>query len=108
MENSGYVLVGVWHDISTDWNFQAAVMGLRHALRSPRVWGQRSCFSQLDSSVVVGALRKALSRSSSWLLNQVCRRVAALLLATGLRPSWTWCPTALNPADRPSRRRHIS
>lgn len=85
---------------------QAAIMGLRHAARSPQLWGTRITFL-LDSSVMIGALRKG--RSSSWQLNQVCRRAAALQFATGLRPLWTWCPTALNPADRPSRRRrHVS
>ena len=85
---------------------QAAVMGLRHAARSARLWGTRITFL-LDSSVMVGALRKG--RSSSWELNRVCRRSAALQFATGLRPLWTWCPTAVNPADRPSRRRrHVS
>ena len=81
---------------------QAAVMGLRHAARSPKLWGTRVTFL-LDSSVMIGALRKG--RSSSWELNQVCRRAAAMQFATGLRPLWTWCPTAVNPADRPSRRR---
>ena len=55
----------------------------------------------VDSAVVVGALAKG--RSSSTRLQRQCRRVAAMCLATGIRPYYVWVPTQHNPADRPSR-----
>lgn len=82
---------------------QAAIMGLRHAARSTRLWGTRITFL-LDSSVMVGALRKG--RSSSWDLNRVCRRSAALqfaMLASALcgpgAPPLSTLPTGLHAGD---------
>lgn len=80
---------------------QACLLGVQHLLRSRRFWGRRVVFVS-DSRVMVGALRKG--RSSSWGINRVCRRVAALQLATGILPAWLWCPTDVNPSDKPSRR----
>ena len=44
----------------------------------------------------------ALSKGRPVLLRRT-RAVAALLLATGIRPYYRYIPSALNPADRPSR-----
>lgn len=81
---------------------QASLLGLQHLLRTQGFWGRRVVFVS-DSRVIVGALRKG--RSSSWGVNRVCRRMAALQLATGVLPTWLWCPTDVNPADNPSRHR---
>lgn len=54
-----------------------------------------------DSTVALFALSKG--RSSSPVLLRRTRAVAALLLATGIRPYYRYIPSALNPADRPSR-----
>eukprot|EP00435_Cladocopium_sp_Y103_P053973 s1965_g17.t1 len=56
----------------------------------------------MDSRVAKGALAKG--RSSSKSLQVVCRRSAALQLATGLQPGWCFAPTRLNVADDPTRR----
>lgn len=82
----------------------ACILGVQHLLRTAGLWGHRVIFAS-DSSVMVGALRKG--RSSSWPINRVCRRMAALLLATGTYPTWLWCPTDRNPADFPSRRKQV-
>jgi hypothetical protein len=55
----------------------------------------------LDSQTVLGALVKG--RSSSLCLNHLVRRAASLLMATGIRASFLWVPSAYNPADGPSR-----
>jgi len=98
--------------VSAPWHHQqhinmleghAILLGLRHATRVRALWGSRVPFL-VDSSVMVGALRKG--RSSSPGINSVCRRAAAVQLATNIRPIWVWCPTAINPADAPSRYRH--
>ena len=54
-----------------------------------------------DSTVALLTLSKG--RSSSPVLLRRTRGVAALLLATGIRPYYRYIPSALNPADRPSR-----
>jgi len=54
-----------------------------------------------DSSVACGALRKG--RSSSRPVLRLLRRVASILLASGLTLHVAWVPTSLNPADGPSR-----
>ena len=55
----------------------------------------------IDSSVSVFALNKG--RSSARPVLRRLRAIAALVLAAGLRPFSRWIPTALNPADGPSR-----
>jgi hypothetical protein len=55
----------------------------------------------VDNTAVVGALRKG--RSGSWAFLQRLRGVNALLLAGGLRLNVQYVPSALNPADGPSR-----
>eukprot|EP00899_Mesostigma_viride_P014766 jgi/Mesvir1/23290/Mv25951-RA.1 len=57
----------------------------------------------VDSSAVLGCMVKG--RSSSYRLNQVARRVAALSLAADTRSHWVYVRTSSNPADGPSRAR---
>jgi hypothetical protein len=56
-----------------------------------------------DSTVTVGSLVKG--RSSSPVLLRRLRSVAALLLASGMRLTVCWLPSAANPADDASRGR---
>ena len=79
---------------------RAAMTAVRWALSSSAAINSR-LLHLCDSSVVVGALSKG--RSSSVLLLRRCRRMAAWLLASGLRLFMRWVPTEWNPADGPSR-----
>lgn len=54
-----------------------------------------------DSSAVVGSTNKG--RTSAHRLLRPLRMIAALLLVAGIYVSLKWIPTALNPADAPSR-----
>eukprot|EP00732_Lithocolla_globosa_P000549 Lithocolla_globosa_v1_NODE_182_length_5436_cov_23.147742.p1 type:complete len:485 gc:universal NODE_182_length_5436_cov_23.147742:1934-3388(+) len=84
------------------YEMNASVFGLRWMARSPRrFFGTRFPFL-LDSMVALGAIAKG--RSSSQRINYYVRKIAAYTLALNLRPYWTWVPTAVNPADEPSRR----
>ena len=78
----------------------AVLMALRWLAVNPENFGKRIIFL-VDSMALLGALAKG--RSSTRRLNRLCRRVAALLLATRIRPVWVWVESALNPADAPSR-----
>ena len=55
----------------------------------------------VDSQVAKGALAKG--RSTSTGLQATCKRSAAIQLAAGLYPGWTYAPTRLNVADDPTR-----
>ena len=55
-----------------------------------------------DSQAVVGAVTTGRSRSRQ--LNRLPRRLTSLLLAANPRLRVVWTPTALNPADEPSRK----
>lgn len=69
---------------------------LRHALSGSI---RMSLWS--DSAVVVGVLRKG--RSASTPLNRLMRAMAADLLRADVSLDVDWIPSALNPADAPSR-----
>ena len=56
-----------------------------------------------DNAAVSGAFSKG--RSAVWELNVLCRRRAALCLATGIRFLLPWVETARQPADQLSRTR---
>ena len=55
----------------------------------------------IDSSSLLGAFAKG--RSSSYLLNGMCRGLAALESVAEVRSFFAWVRTNLNPADEPSR-----
>ena len=59
----------------------------------------------VDSRVAKGALAKG--RSSSKALQPHCKKSAAIQLAGGLFPSFSFAPTRLNPADNPSRFKEV-
>eukprot|EP00971_Amphidinium_carterae_P349511 6491049-Amphidinium_carterae.2 len=79
----------------------AACWGLESRLRYPRECRLR-VLHPTDSSTVAGAFSKG--RSSSFLLNQYCRRSASIQLSYALYPFFPWISTKVNPADEPSRR----
>ena len=54
-----------------------------------------------DNQPCLGALAKG--RSSIWDLNVICRKAAAVCIATGMVPFWLWLASEDNPADGPSR-----
>jgi len=58
-------------------------------------------FLLLDSTVAFFSLWKGRSSSPGLLL--VLRKISALLLAGGLSLQPGWVPSAVNPADAPSR-----
>lgn len=60
------------------------------------------CVHMVDSLVVLHALTRG--RSSSRKMRRTLMRINALLLASGLTPTWANVNTHQNPADRPSRR----
>ena len=78
----------------------ALLVGTRWLLSRPSSVGRRF-LALVDSTAVVGAVGKG--RSSSPALRLGVRRFAALALGGGLRFRTVWVPSALNPADAPSR-----
>lgn len=79
---------------------RAALCGIRKLLSSPAALSSR-CVLFTDSAVSFFALRKG--RCSSHELLRRVRPISALSLAAGLRLCPVWLPSALNPADAPSR-----
>ncbi len=59
------------------------------------------CSFALDSQVALGALVKG--RSSSGPLNSLLRRSLAVFVGSDLYPTYGFYPTAINPADGPTR-----
>ena len=89
-----------WEEHINMLEFRAAHTALRWVLRHALPGGVRvSLWS--DSSVVVSVLRKG--RSCSTPLNRLMRSLAADLLLAGVSIDADWIPSALNPADAPSR-----
>ncbi len=96
--------------ISSPWSWEqhintlelhAVHLALRHFLSTPHSVGKR-LFILLDSAVITYAITKG--RSSAKTLVPGMRRLAALLLSSGVQLWPAWIPTDINPADRPSRR----
>jgi len=80
---------------------RAALLAIHWVLnRGPRSLGRR-VYMLLDSAVAFFTLWKG--RSSSPRLLLVLRKINALLLAGGLTLLPGWLPSAVNPADAPSR-----
>ena len=79
---------------------RALLTGIRWLASDPRHFGQRVIIF-LDSQSLLGAVVKG--RSSSSRLNRLCRRLAAIFLATQMKPYFLWVASSLNPADAPSR-----
>ena len=81
---------------------RAALSGLRYAVRAfgTAVIGSRVLLCT-DSLVALSVLSKG--RSSSHAILRRVRAVAALVLATRMRPIYRYISTERNPADKPSR-----
>lgn len=93
-----------WKDASPHINcLEAAAckMGVRWLLSRPRFSYSNRVLVLLDSSVVTSALTKG--RSSKFQLLVQLRAIAALLISTGTCLVARHVPSALNPADGPSR-----
>ena len=83
----------------------ASILMLKWVLRSRKRFGYRVVFG-LDSKVWLGAIAKG--RSSSPALAPLCRRMAALLLASGTIPHYVFIYSQENPSDGPSRGQAIA
>lgn len=83
---------------------RSTLLAVRHSSRSPQVRGRRVLIFS-DSLVTVGCMSKG--RSSSYPLNQQCRRAAAHILFWGTRLYMRYIPSALSQADAPSGNRRI-
>ena len=79
---------------------RAALLAVHWALTFPSALSSR-VFLLLDSSVTFFSLWKGRSSSPALLL--VLRKISSLLLAGGLSLLPGWVPSAVNPADAPSR-----
>jgi hypothetical protein len=79
---------------------RAALLALHHAFSYPSALSSR-VYLLLDSTVAFFTLWKG--RSSSPALLMILRKACALLLAGGMTLLPGWLPSALNPADAPSR-----
>jgi len=79
---------------------RAALLAVHWALSFPSALVSR-VFLLLDSSVAFFSLWKGRSSSPALLL--VLRKISSLLLAGGLSLLPGWVPSAVNPADAPSR-----
>eukprot|EP00438_Fugacium_kawagutii_P010865 Skav216249 [mRNA] locus=scaffold20:133295:138540:- [translate_table: standard] len=95
---------GAWgrHESIPILEGRAIVWVAQHLARSSKQHHRRHLILS-DSMSCTLALSKGRSSNSG--MNRVCRQVASVLLATGLRISVRWIPSELNPADRPSRGR---
>jgi hypothetical protein len=85
---------------------RSSLAAVRWAVKRPDVLAPLStCHSKLlllvDSSATHGSINKG--RSSSHRLLRPLRTMTSLLLAAGIYLRTKWIPSALNPADRPSR-----
>jgi len=95
--------------VSTPWlgeehinvlELRAALLAVHWVLSHPSSLSSR-VFLLLDSTVAFFSLWKGRSSSPGLLL--VLRKISALLLAGGLSLLPGWVPSAVNPADAPSR-----
>ena len=85
---------------------RASLAAVKWAMKRPDVLlssslEHRKVLLLVDSSATHGAITKG--RSSSHRLLRPLRTMSSLLLAAGIYLCTRWVPSALNPADRPSR-----
>jgi hypothetical protein len=79
---------------------QAVLAAIKWRVRAKRNIGSKF-LHLVDSQVSQAVLTKR--RSSSYLLNKVCRRVGALELAASIHPMYGFVRSDTNPSDAPSR-----
>ena len=80
---------------------RGVLAGVRHKLRCTRAFGRRHVHLNDNLATVLIADK---GRSSSYAMLRVCRRLAALILASGITLTTRWVPSELNVADHASRR----
>jgi hypothetical protein len=97
------IVAAPWHgeEHINSFEVRSISTAVRWVLSTPVSIGRRLLVLS-DSQVAVGALSKG--RSSSPLLLRRLRPIAAAVLASGLQLFVRWIPSAVNPADEPSRR----
>jgi hypothetical protein len=83
------------------YELRSSSTALRWVLSHPGTIGKRVTMIS-DSQVAVGGITKG--RSSSHVLLRRLRSIAAHTLAAGITTYVRWVPSAMNPADEPSRR----
>jgi hypothetical protein len=107
---------GIWDPIerwseTARWTFQkeehnnvlemrAGIVSVKIASSDPINWDKR-CLMISDSQVAIGVFGKG--RSSRLQMNHQARKLAAMMLATGMRFYWRYIRTHRNHADGPSR-----
>ncbi len=106
IQNLDWTLVRQWKwkhagDLIFRLEAHALLVALRNMVFERADMMEKRVVFMLDSSSVVGAAAKG--RSSSDPMNHLCRRIASLVCASGIRPIWLWISTLDNPADEPSR-----
>jgi hypothetical protein len=97
-----------WRDTAhiNELETRSSLTAIRWALKRPDVLVPSSvCHRKLlllvDSSTVAGAIRKG--RTSAMKILRPLRAMTSLLLASCIHVRTKWIPSALNPADAPSR-----
>lgn len=80
---------------------EAALLAVRHMFSSPTLRGARVALL-VDNTATLGAVAKG--RSSVASLNNICRKIAKVLLSSHISLLSHWVPSELNPADTPSRK----
>lgn len=83
------------------YELRSSSTALRWVLSHPDTIGKRVTMIS-DSQVAVGCITKG--RSSSHVLLRRLRSITAHTLAAGITTYVRWVPSAMNPADEPSRR----
>lgn len=83
------------------YELRSSSTSLRWLLSHPNTIGKRITMIS-DSQVAVGCLTKG--RSSSHVLLRRLRSISAHILASNITLYTRWIPSAMNPADEPSRR----
>jgi len=96
------IVSSAWRFVSHINNLEmnAMITGIKWLLSYPNTIGSRLLFLN-DNQVCVYALSKG--RTSAPSIICPLRKMAAHILASGLRVSYVWVPSAFNPADAASR-----
>jgi hypothetical protein len=96
------ILSSAWHSAEhiNALELRAVLLSLHWLLSYPSAHSSR-VYLLVDSTVALFALWKG--RSSSPRLLVIIRKISALLLASGTTLLTGWLPSAVNPADQPSR-----
>jgi hypothetical protein len=79
---------------------ETGAMALRVGIAKHHAAGHRVLIGG-DNTASLHAFHKG--RSSSWRVNAVCRRIAAMCFAADVTVAWFWLPSKANAADHPSR-----